>query len=206
LHASTYFPQTQHQAPGEILIACMRTTDGAPQGGFDAADIRLQNPAMPSFDIVSEVNHQEVLNALNQVERELANRFDFKNANPVVKLEKDHIHIAAVDKFKLDALREIVLGKLAKRNVSLKNINAKDPQVSSVGHATQQLMLINKMETEQAKKLVQNIRSLGLKVQALIQDGEVRVSGKSRDDLQAVMQSVRQLDFDVALQFKNLRP
>lgn len=161
---------------------------------------------MPSFDIVSEVDHQEVLNALNQVDRELSTRFDFKNANPVVKLEKDKIHIAAVDKFKLDALREIVMSKLAKRNVSLKNVDAKTPEISSVGHATQDLVLINKMETEVAKKLVQHIRATGLKVQAQIQEGEVRVSGKNRDDLQAVMQTVRGLDFEVALQFKNLRP
>ncbi len=161
---------------------------------------------MPSFDIVSEVDPQEVLNALNQVQRELATRFDFKNAKPEVNYEKDTIHLAAIDKFKLDALREIVLNKLAKRNVSLKNISAKSPVISSVGHATQQLQIITKMETDIAKKLVQQIRATGLKVQAQIQDGEVRVSGKSRDDLQAVMQKVRALDFDVALQFKNLRP
>lgn len=161
---------------------------------------------MPSFDIVSQVDQQEVLNALNQVHKELATRFDFKNAQPEVVHEKDKIRLAAIDKFKLDLLRELVLSRLAKRNISLKNIKTAPPAISSVGRATQELTLVNGMETETAKKLVQHIRSLGLKVQAQIQDGEVRVSGKSRDDLQSVMQFVRGLDFDVALQFKNLRP
>jgi len=164
------------------------------------------NFSMPSFDIVTQVDRQEVLNALNQVQRELVHRYDFKNASPVLRLEKDHIYIAAVDKFKLDALRELVFNKLARRNVSIKNIDCRSPQITSVGHASQQLAFINHLEPELAKKLAQFIRSLGRKVQVQIHGGELRVSGKSRDELQLVMQAVRALDFEVSLQFKNFRP
>jgi uncharacterized protein YajQ (UPF0234 family) len=160
---------------------------------------------MPSFDIVSEVNVQEIDNAINQARKELANRFDFKGANAEILLEKEAIKLSAIDQFKLNALEEIVLGKLAKRNVSLKNIDRKDADISPLGHARKELKIKQGLETEAAKKIVQVIKDTKAKVQAQIQDRQVRVTGKSRDDLQSVITLLRAKEFEVALSYQNFR-
>lgn len=160
---------------------------------------------MPSFDIASEVDMQEVDNALNQARKEIQTRFDFKDAKAEITIEKETILLTAVDAFKLSALLEIVLGKLARRNVSLKNIDRKEPEISSVGHARQNLVIKQGLETDVAKQIVQAIRDTKLKVQAQIQERQVRVSGKKRDDLQAVIADLRAKEFPAALAFKNFR-
>lgn len=160
---------------------------------------------MPSFDIACEVDLHELDNALNQARKEVATRFDFKNAGAEIGLEKGTIKLAAVDRFKLQALAEIVQGKMARRNISLKNIDLAPAEVSSTGHARQEIKLKQGLEPEVAKKIQQHIRGTKLKVTSQIQDAQVRVTGKSRDELQAVIASVRGEDFGVALTFKNFR-
>jgi len=160
---------------------------------------------MPSFDVVSEVDEMEVKNAIEQAQKELANRFDFREAKAEIILEKDLIKLSAINQFKIQALEEIVLGKLARRNVSLKNVERKDADISPLGHARQELKLKQGLETDVAKTIVQAIRDSKLKVTTQIQDRQVRVTGKNRDDLQAIITLLRGKDFPVALNYTNFR-
>jgi uncharacterized protein YajQ (UPF0234 family) len=160
---------------------------------------------MPSFDVVSEVDMMEVKNALDQANKELANRFDFREAKAEIKLEKESINLSAIDQFKMTALEEIVLGKLARRNVSLKNIERKDADISPLGHARKELKLKMGLETDVAKTVVAAIKDTKLKVTTQIQDKQVRVTGKNRDDLQAVIAALRAKDFPVSLTYTNFR-
>ena len=161
---------------------------------------------MPSFDVVSEVDMMEVKNALEQANKELANRFDFREAKAEILLEKESIKLSAINQFKIQALEEIVLGKLARRNVSLKNIERKDADISPLGHARQELKLKQGLETDIAKTICQAIRDTKIKVQTQIQDRQVRVTGKDRDALQEVIAFLRAKDFPVALNYTNFRP
>jgi uncharacterized protein YajQ (UPF0234 family) len=160
---------------------------------------------MPSFDIVSEVDSQEVDNALNQARKELATRFDFKGAQTEITQEKDKIVLTADDATHLKGLREIVIGKLSKRGVDLRNIDQTEPAISSMGHARQELKIQQGLEGNKAKEIVQAIKSQGFKVQSQMQDRQIRVSGKKKDDLQAVIQFVKSRDFGVGTSFKNFR-
>jgi uncharacterized protein YajQ (UPF0234 family) len=160
---------------------------------------------MPSFDVVSEVDLMEVKNAIDQAQKELANRFDFREAKAEIVLEKDSIKLSAINQFKITALEEIVLGKLARRNVSLKNIDRQDADISPLGHARQELKLKQGLETDVAKIIVQAIRDTKLKVTTQIQDRQIRVTGKNRDDLQAVIAVLRGKEFTVALNYTNFR-
>ena len=135
---------------------------------------------MPSFDIVSEIDNQEIDNALNQARKELATRFDFKGSIAGIEYEKDTITLTAEDASRLRGLREIVIGKLSKRGVDLRTIDQKEPAISSIGHARQEL-----------------------KIQ--LQDRQIRVTGKKRDELQEVIAFVKSKDFGVATNFKNFR-
>ena len=160
---------------------------------------------MPSFDIVSQVNSMEIENAVNQAKKELANRFDFKDTKAEIALEKNEIKLTAEDQFKLKALQEIVMGKLAKRQISLKNVEKLDPDVSPLGHARQIIKIKQGLESAIAKQVTGFIRETKVKVTTQIQGEEIRVTGKNRDDLQAVIAAVRAKDFPVALQFQNFR-
>ncbi len=160
---------------------------------------------MPSFDIVSQVNSMEIENAVNIARKELANRFDFKGTRAEIVLEKNEIKLSAENAFKLKALTEIVLGKIAKRSISLKSIEQCEPEISPLGHARQLLKVRQGIETEVAKQVTGFIRDSKFKVTTQIQDQQVRVTGKSRDELQAVIAAVRAQDFPVALQFTNYR-
>jgi len=160
---------------------------------------------MPSFDIVSEVNSMEIENAVNIAKKELANRFDFKGSKAEIVLEKNEIKLTAEDPFKLKALGEIVMGKMAKRSISLKNVEQCEPEISSLGHSRQIIKIKQSLETEIAKQVTGFIRESKFKVTTQIQDQQVRVTGKSRDDLQAVIGACRAKDFPVSLQFTNFR-
>ena len=160
---------------------------------------------MPSFDIVSQVNSMEIENAVNTAKKELANRFDFKGSKAEITLDKNEIKLSAEDQFKSKALVEIVHGKLAKRSISLKSVETKEAEVSPLGHTRQIIRIKQGIEPLVAKQVAAFIRDLKLKVTAQIQGEELRVSGKSKDDLQAVMAAVRAHDFPVALQFQNFR-
>jgi cyclic-di-GMP-binding protein len=160
---------------------------------------------MPSFDIVSEVNSMEIENAVNQAKKELATRFDFKGSNAEIALEKNEIKLRAPDAFKIKALEEIVISKLAKRNISMKNIDRAEPDLSPLGHARQSIKIKQGIETAVAKEITGFIRDGKFKVTTQIQDQQIRITGKSRDELQAVIQAVSTKEFPVALQFQNFR-
>jgi len=160
---------------------------------------------MPSFDIVSEVNSMEIENAVNMANRELANRFDFKGSRAEIKLEKNEIKLAAEDEFKMRALVDMVIPKLAKRGIDLKNVDRGRPDISPLGHVRQVITIKQGIAHDVAKQISTLIRNLKLKVTVQTQDQQVRVQGKSRDDLQRVMAAVRAADLPVAVQFKNLR-
>lgn len=160
---------------------------------------------MPSFDIVSEVDKQELDNALNQARKELATRFDFKGSTAAVNLEKDKIVLTAEDANRLHGLREIVINKLSKRSVDLRNIDQQDPAISSMGHARQELVVKQGLEGEKAKEIIAAIKAGGFKTQNALQDRQIRVTGKKKDELQSVIQFVRGKDFGVATSFKNFR-
>jgi|ERR1043166_522032 uncharacterized protein YajQ (UPF0234 family) len=160
---------------------------------------------MPSFDIVSQVNSMEIENAVNQAKKELSNRFDFKSSKAEIVLSENEIQLSAEDQFKLKALVEIVYGKLAKRQISLKNVEKAEPDVSPLGHARQVIKIKQGIEQAVAKQITALIRERKFKVTSQIQGEEIRVTGKSRDDLQAVIAAVRGAEFPVALQFQNFR-
>ena len=160
---------------------------------------------MPSFDIVSEVDKQELDNAINQARKELATRFDFKGVSAEIVPEKDKITLTADDSAHLRGLREILIGKVSKRGVDLRNIEQEEPAVSSIGHARQELKIRQGLEGNKAKEIIQAIKSQGFKVQSQLQDQQIRVTGKKKDELQAVIQFMRSRDFGVATSFKNFR-
>jgi uncharacterized protein YajQ (UPF0234 family) len=147
----------------------------------------------------------EIENAVNQAKKELASRFDFKGSKAEITLLKDEIQLSAEDEFKLKALMEIVMGKLARRQVSLKNVEQVAPEVSPLGHARQVIKIKQGIETTIAKQITGFIRDSKAKVTTQIQSDEIRVTGKSKDDLQSVIGSLRAKDFPVALQFQNFR-
>jgi uncharacterized protein YajQ (UPF0234 family) len=160
---------------------------------------------MPSFDIVSEVNSMEIENAVNQAKKELATRFDFKGVTAEIALEKNEIKLSAQDEFRIKTLVEMVIGKLAKRQISLKNVEKCDPDISPLGHARQIIKIKQGLETDVAKQITSFIRDIKLKVTTQIQDNQIRVTGKSRDELQSVIAAVRGHEFPVAVQFQNFR-
>jgi cyclic-di-GMP-binding protein len=160
---------------------------------------------MPSFDIVSEVDTQEIDNALNQARKELSTRFDLKGAKTEIIPEQDKIILVAEMGAHLKALREIVIGKLSRRGVDLRNVEQEEPAISSVGHARQELKIKQGFEGNKAKEIIQAIKSQGFKVQSQLQDLQIRVTGKKKDELQTVIQFIRNRDFGVATNFKNFR-
>jgi uncharacterized protein YajQ (UPF0234 family) len=161
---------------------------------------------MPSFDVVSEIDKQEIDNAINQAHKELATRFDFKGSHAKIELEKaDKIKLSAEDASRLKALLEITIAKLAKRNVDLRNVDRKDPAISSTGQATQEILIKQGLEGDKAKEIILAIKSAGFKVQNQLQDMQIRVTGKKRDELQEVIAFVKSKDFGVTTNFKNFR-
>ncbi|MEA3212159.1 MAG: cyclic-di-GMP-binding protein [Chthoniobacter sp.] len=162
---------------------------------------------MPSFDLVSEVDAQEIDNAINQARKELATRFDFKNSTATIEWneKESKIELKAEDGSRLKSLHEIVIGKLAKRNIDLRNVERKDPAISPLGHATQDFVIKQGLDGEKAKEVIKAIKAADFKVQSTLQERQVRVTGKKRDELQEVIAFCRGKDFGVALGFKNFR-
>jgi len=160
---------------------------------------------MASFDVVSEVDMQEVDNALNQARKKIASRFDFRDAKAEIQVDGTVIKLSAVDKYKIDALCEVVMSELARRGVSLKNIERGDPDISPVGHARQQLTVCQGIEAEEAKAICKQVRELKMKVTAQIQGNQVRVTGNKRDELQAVIAHLKAGKWNRALAFNNFR-
>ena len=160
---------------------------------------------MPSFDIVSKVSSMELENAVSQAKKELATRFDFKASGAEIELEGNEIKLKAMDAFKMRQLAELVVGKLAKRAISLKNVDQGEADLSPLGHARQIIKIKQGIDGAAAKQISLFIRTKGFKVTSAIQGDEVRVTGKSRDDLQAVIAAVKAEEWPVAVNFVNFR-
>ena len=159
---------------------------------------------MPSFDVVSEVNMQEVTNAVDQSNREVATRFDFKGVNAGVEREDNVVTLRAESDFQLKQLLDILRAKLAKRGVDLASLKVDEPQIS-LNQARQVVTLREGIEAALAKQLVKTIKDSKLKVQASILGDKVRVTGKKKDDLQEVMALLRKTELEMPLQFNNFR-
>ena len=147
----------------------------------------------------------EIENAVNQAKKELANRFDFKASKAEITLEKTEIKLTAEDQFKIRALEDMVMGRLSKRGISLKSVEKAEPDISPLGHARQSIKIKQGIESTVAKQIAGFIRDGKFKVTTQIQGDEVRVTGKSRDELQAVIAAVQAGDFPVPVQFVNFR-
>ncbi len=161
-----------------------------------------------SFDVVSEFDKQELVNAVDQVKRDLASRFDLKNSNSTIDLEADKsITITTNDEMKLRNIYDILQSKLVKRGLSIKILDAQAVENALGGNVRQVYNLRKGLTQELAKKIVADIKDSKLKVQASIQGEQVRVSGKNKDDLQAVIQMLRAKEdkYDYPLQFTNYR-
>lgn len=160
---------------------------------------------MPSFDIVSEVNTVEVRNAVDQANKEITNRFDFKGSDARVESKESVLTLYADDEFKLKQVTDIVVGKLAKRGVDTRALKPNDAEKVSGNKVKQVVTVRTGVEQELAKKLQRMIKDSKLKVQASIQGDAVRVSGAKKDDLQAAIALVRKSITDFPLQFQNFR-
>lgn len=159
---------------------------------------------MPSFDIVSEIDLHELSNAVDQANREIDSRFDFKGSGSKYVLEKEHVMLTAENDFQIKQMQEILYAKLAKRNLDVRSIKWEDIE-KNLSEARQKATLCQGIEKDDAKKLTKTIKEISSKVQASIQGEQVRVTGKKRDDLQEVMQKLRETDLEIPLQFNNFR-
>ncbi len=160
---------------------------------------------MPSFDIVSTVDMQEVDNAINQTVKEITQRYDFKKSKSEVTLEKDSIKILADDDFRLKAIVDILQSKCVKRGVSLKTLKYGTPEPASGGMIRQIVSIQQGISKEKGKEVIAVIKETKLKVQAQIQEDQVRVTGKNIDDLQEVIGLLKGKDLGIELQFINFR-
>ncbi len=158
-----------------------------------------------SFDIVSKLDFQEMINAINQTEREIETRFDFKGSKSSLKLEKETLVITSDDEYKLNAVIDILQSKMIKRGLSLKNVDYGKLEPASMGTVRQRITLKQGIDQDNAKKINVLIRDSKLKVKSQIQGDQIRVTGKSKNDLQAVMQLLRKADLPLDLQFTNLK-
>jgi len=161
---------------------------------------------MPSFDVVSEVDMQEIRNAVDQAAREIAQRFDFKNTNSSVELGENEIKMASLSGDRLTALRQVLEEKLAKRKISMKVLEYGTVEQASGSTVRQSATLISGISSEKAKELNKFIKALGLKgIQSSTQGDQLRVQGKKRDDLQKVIDLIKGLKIDQPLQYVNFR-
>lgn len=158
-----------------------------------------------SFDIVSKTDMQEVQNAIQQAKKELGTRFDFKGSKSEIGLKDEEIELTSDDEQKLKSVREILEEKLVRRKISLKALDYQKIEQASMGTVRQRAKIAQGIESEKAKAMVKAIKDRKLKVQASIQGDQVRVTGRSKDDLQKAMQIVRDQDFGLPVQFVNYR-
>ncbi len=161
---------------------------------------------MPSFDVVSEIDFQEVRNAVDQASREVANRYDFKGTDSRLDLSESAIELHADSEGRLDALRQVLEEKLVRRKVSLKAVHYGNVEEAAKGAVRQTASLAVGINSDKAREIGKFLKSLGLKgVQHQVQGDQLRVSGKKRDDLQATIAKMREHDFEIPLQFTNFR-
>ena len=159
---------------------------------------------MPSFDVVSEVNHHELTNAVDQANREVSTRFDFKGTGSNFELNENQVAMNTESEFQLDQMYDMLCNKMVKRGIDIACLERGEPVVQ-MKSATQAVTIREGIETPEAKKMVKMIKDRKVKVQAAIQGEQLRVTGKKRDDLQAVIALLKEGSFNVPLQFKNFR-
>jgi uncharacterized protein YajQ (UPF0234 family) len=160
---------------------------------------------MPSFDIVSKAQGHEIDNAFQQAQKELAQRFDFKDTETSIERSPEAITVRSSSEDRAKAAVTVMQDKLVKRKVSLRFLSVGDPEPTGKGGARIVIEIKEGIEVDKARALVQLLKESKLKVQASIQDAQVRVSGKNKDDLQSAIQAVRGKDFGIELQFINFR-
>lgn len=158
-----------------------------------------------SFDVVSKTEMQEVANAVQQAQKEHAQRFDFKGSKSEITHTDEELTLVSDDESKLKQLKDIVEGKLVKRKVSLKALDYGKIEAASLGTVRQKAKIVQGIESEKAKAIVKAIKDAKLKVQASIQGDQVRVVGRSKDDLQRAISIIKEQDFGIPLQFTNYR-
>jgi uncharacterized protein YajQ (UPF0234 family) len=158
-----------------------------------------------SFDVVSKYDEQELVNALDQTRKEVTARFDLKDSGTEIKQEKDTLTITTDTEFSLKSVRDVLESKLVRRNISLKILKPEEIETASGGRVRQKFTLQHGLTSELAKEISKEIRTNFPKVKPQIQGDAVRVSGKVRDDLQAVIAYLKKQDYPVALQFENYR-
>lgn len=158
-----------------------------------------------SFDVVSEVDRQEVRNAVHQAAKEVSTRFDLKKANARIDLEGEDMVVESSDEYTLAQALDVLKGRLVRRGVDLKSLRPEKVEPASGARARQRIGVQEGIPQETAKKIVAEIKKQKLKVQAAIQGDSVRISGKSKDDLQEVIALLKSLDLDVPLTFTNYR-
>ena len=161
--------------------------------------------AQSSFDIVSEVDLQEVRNAVDQASREIHQRFDFKNTDTSLTLADDKIEMHSATEDRLKAAYQVLQEKAVKREVPLKALQPGDVEPAAKGAVRQTISLVTGISDEKAKEISKHVRQAVPKIQTQIQGSQVRVMSKSRDDLQAAIRAVKEHDFGIALQFTNYR-
>ncbi|MBO9128672.1 YajQ family cyclic di-GMP-binding protein [Bacillus sp. 165] len=158
-----------------------------------------------SFDIVSKVDLPEVSNAINIALKEIQTRYDFKGSKSDINLEKEEIVLISDDEYKLGQLKDVLIGKLVKRGVPIKNLDYGKVENAAGGTVRQRAKLVQGIDKDNAKKINNIIKETKLKVKSQIQDDQIRVTGKSRDDLQSIIAAVRQADLSIDIQFINYR-
>jgi cyclic-di-GMP-binding protein len=158
-----------------------------------------------TFDVVSSVDLQEVKNAISQAMKEISTRFDLKNTSSTIELSGEELVLSSADEYKLKAVRDVLEGRLVKRGVPLKALTFGNVESALGGTARQRVELQKGIPTEKAREIVKLVKGTKLKVQAAIQGEQVRISGKNRDDLQAVIRLLKETDLGIDMQFTNYR-
>lgn len=161
---------------------------------------------MPSFDVVSEVDHQEIRNAVDQASRELNTRFDFKGTDSSIDLAEEALTLRSGTEDRLKAVRQVLEEKLVRRGVSLKALDYGKVEEASGGSARQEVKIVAGISSDKAREINKKIKDAAPKgIQSQTQGNQVRVTGKKRDDLQTVITALKEHDFGIALQFQNFR-
>ena len=186
----------------DLLNFALKNCTGAPLWAL--VSNRHWKKQMPSFDVVSEVNHHELSNALDQASREVTTRFDFKGTGSNFELNEQVVVMNTESDFQLQQMYDMLCNKLVKRGVDIACLEKGEPDIQA-RTATQAITVREGIETSDAKKMVKLIKERKMKVQAAIQGDQLRVTGKKRDDLQAVMALLKGEKFGLPLQFKNFR-
>jgi len=158
-----------------------------------------------SFDVVSKTEMQEVANAVQQAQKELAQRFDFKGSKSSIELANDELTIVSDDEGKLKQVIDVLETKLVKRHVALKALDYGKIEAASMGTVRQKAKIVQGIESEKAKAIVKTIKDAKLKVQASIQADQVRITGRNKDDLQKAIALIKENDYGIPLQFTNYR-